>query len=525
MSRLLPRHIAGVHFDGSTIRVAEVRGTTPVRICEHRLPDGAVQRDEIIDEDAVAHGLRTLWRRAKIATRSVVLAIPPQQMVARPSSFPRLDHREQRQALRFEVADLVPFPADDVAFDFYDQGDRLVGGVRHASMLVVAARASSIHSLISAATAAKLTVTGVDAWPGALLRAVGLHDRDRAGPELVVQLVHDGVQVLIHHEGRLLLARTVVGLSSAAMGLELQAELARIEHVRQRLAGSTLTEAFVETRARLSPATEAVRSTLEHYFQQPDAVSIVSARVGGDTAMAATVASELASVLRIAVTIVTMRGDNDVESARRRGRSSESEQAAVALGLAMESRDAPALDFVPAKTREHRARQRQVRAGLVSSAASVVLIGGAAWSQRPVTHTAGLDSTRALLAAANAELGQAGGASGPTAELAGLIARADTLRAQATDWSSVVSQIAGISADGTWQTIAAPPVDPGRPAVVEITVVGSGPRSLGTWLEQLSKLTTLSEPWPSSPPSGDVAGAPFTINATVRAGVVPGTAP
>jgi type IV pilus assembly protein PilM len=519
------RHVAGVHLDGSILRVAEMRGSNPIRVAELPLPAGAVDRDEIIDEAAVAQAIKSLWKGAKIGTRNVVLSVPAQQMVARPADFPRLDPAELRAALKFEVADLVPFPADDVAFDYYDQGDRIISGQRHARMLVIAARASSVTAFIDSVTAARLNVVGVDAWPGALLRALGTADREQLGPELIINLVNDGVQVLIHDERTLLLARTVGGLSRAVIGAELEAELARIEQIRSRMAGSSFAEPARETRQRLHPATEAVRSTLEHYRQQPDSVEVSSVRVSGDTAMAATVASELSTVLPTSISIVTMRGDRGIEGARRRGKSTEPEQSVLAVGLASPAdvSFAPPLDFLPGSVRQASSRRRVVRTAALSAAASVAVIGAGAWTMRTPTPVASaqIAPTQQRLSELTMSLQTIGGQG--TSEAVTLLNRREALEGQSVEWDRIVTAIGSIVADGSLQAISSGLSSDGVTPTVQVTVLGQGPRSLGGWMEGLSAIAGLSEVTASTTAVTD--GSPFTITALVRPATAPAVAP
>ena len=163
--------IVGLEITEEGVRAAEVStGRTPVLIASGSvpLPPGAAKDSEIFDADAVALAVRQLWSRAGIRGRRVVLGLGSRRILVREHTAPAMRPELLRQALPYQVQDLLPVPLEQAVLDFYpvsQEGDQLTG-------LLVAAVAETVEQLIAAVAKAKLTVDVVDLAPFGLARAV-----------------------------------------------------------------------------------------------------------------------------------------------------------------------------------------------------------------------------------------------------------------------------------------------------------------------------------------------------------------
>lgn len=163
--------IVGLEITEEGVRAAEVStGRTPALIASGSvpLPPGAAKDSEIFDADAVALALRQLWSRAGIRGRRVVLGLGSRRILVREHTAPAMRPDLLRQALPYQVQDLLPVPLDQAVLDFYpasQEGDQVSG-------LLVAAVAETVEQLIAAVSKAKLTVDVVDLAPFGLARAV-----------------------------------------------------------------------------------------------------------------------------------------------------------------------------------------------------------------------------------------------------------------------------------------------------------------------------------------------------------------
>ncbi|MFE7844607.1 pilus assembly protein PilM [Microbacterium sp. NPDC057407] len=160
----------GLEITEEGVRAAEVTvGRSPSLVAWGAvpLPPGAAKDSEIFDADAVVLALRQLWSRAGFRSRRVVLGIGSRRILVREYTTQALRPDLLRQALPFQVQDLLPVPADQAVLDFYpasQQGDQITG-------LLVAAVAETVEQLIATIAKAKLTVDVVDLAPFGLTRA------------------------------------------------------------------------------------------------------------------------------------------------------------------------------------------------------------------------------------------------------------------------------------------------------------------------------------------------------------------
>lgn len=163
--------IVGLEITEEGVRAAEVStGRTPTLIASGSvpLPPGAAKDSEIFDADAVALALRQLWSRAGIRGRRVVLGLGSRRILVREHTAPAMRPDLLRQALPYQVQDLLPVPLEQAVLDFYpasQEGDQVAG-------LLVAAVAETVEQLIAAVAKAKLTVDVVDLAPFGLARAI-----------------------------------------------------------------------------------------------------------------------------------------------------------------------------------------------------------------------------------------------------------------------------------------------------------------------------------------------------------------
>lgn len=165
----MAKTLVGLEITEESVRAVEVSaGRTPTLLArgEIALPPGAAKDSEVLDLDAVAVALRQLWTRAGIKGRKVVLGIGSRRILVREYTTTAMRPDLLRQALPFQVQDLLPVPVDQAVLDFYpvsQQDDQVTG-------LLVAAVSETVEGMIAAIAKAKLTVERVDLVPFGLAR-------------------------------------------------------------------------------------------------------------------------------------------------------------------------------------------------------------------------------------------------------------------------------------------------------------------------------------------------------------------
>jgi type IV pilus assembly protein PilM len=183
----MAKTVVGLEITEEGVRAAEVtigRAPSIVAFGAVSLPPGAAKDSEVFDRDAVVLAVRKLWQRAGIRSKRVTLGIGSRRILVREFTTQALRPDLMRQALPFQVNDLLPVPVDQAVLDFApvsQEADQVTG-------LLVAAVAETVEELVATVGRAKLTVDVVDLAPFALARATGA----LAAPGETVAAIHLG---------------------------------------------------------------------------------------------------------------------------------------------------------------------------------------------------------------------------------------------------------------------------------------------------------------------------------------------
>ncbi len=172
----MPQRVVGVSIEATAVKAAEVRSRFGKRVIERAgsidLPHGAVDWGTIIDADAVAEALRELWKQAGFKTRNIVISLDGRSALIRETEIPVLSEQAYRQALRYDLAELVPYPADEAVIDYIELAvDEDESGMEQRRSIAIAVRKRSLERLRGVAAEAKLNVVRFDLPALALDRA------------------------------------------------------------------------------------------------------------------------------------------------------------------------------------------------------------------------------------------------------------------------------------------------------------------------------------------------------------------
>jgi type IV pilus assembly protein PilM len=167
--------IVGVDIGSEAIRAVEIEGagtTTPVvtRYREFALPEGAVESGEVVEVNTVATLLRQLWQSAGFKSKRVVLGMGNTRVLVRDLTVPRAGPRQLRDALPFQVQDLLTVPVAEALLDFYPVSEGEEDGIPVLNGLLIAANKEAVNTNVRAVRLAGLIPVGVDLIPFALVR-------------------------------------------------------------------------------------------------------------------------------------------------------------------------------------------------------------------------------------------------------------------------------------------------------------------------------------------------------------------
>lgn len=172
------KSVVGLEIEAGSVAASEVRvggshELTKTAIAP--LPDGAFHDGEVVDQDAVAASLRSLFAEHKLSKR-VRLGISNQRVVVRTMRLPAIDDpKELDAAVRFQAQEQVPMPLDQAVLDY-----RVVGGAAETEessakidVILVAARREMIDASLRPLRQAGLQPVGIDLSAFGLIRALG----------------------------------------------------------------------------------------------------------------------------------------------------------------------------------------------------------------------------------------------------------------------------------------------------------------------------------------------------------------
>lgn len=195
----MAKTIVGLEVTEECVRGAEITlGRKPqlTSYGEVPLPPDAARDSEILDAGTVAVALRQLWTGARFRSRRAVVGVASRRILVREYTTQAMRPDLMRDALPYQVQDLLPVPASQAVLDFYplsQEGDQVSG-------LLVAAVTENIEQIIDALSKVKVRVQAVDLGAFGLARITAR----LAGPDDTVATVFIGdhtTQVVVSRNG------------------------------------------------------------------------------------------------------------------------------------------------------------------------------------------------------------------------------------------------------------------------------------------------------------------------------------
>jgi type IV pilus assembly protein PilM len=202
------RTAIGLDIGTSGVRAAELSvgkdHLTLEKFGQVALPEGVVRDGEVMDVDAVAEAVRTLWSHTRFSSKKVVIGVSNSKVIVRQVDLPWLPPNELRTALPFQVQDFIPIPVDQAVLDFLTLEELTVeGGGRMLRGLLVAASREMVMNSVTAVQQAGLTPTMVDLTSFAVLRSLsrptGIAATDQV--EAVVDVGARVTNIVVHAGG------------------------------------------------------------------------------------------------------------------------------------------------------------------------------------------------------------------------------------------------------------------------------------------------------------------------------------
>jgi type IV pilus assembly protein PilM len=169
------RGTVGLDLDGTFISAVQASTDGAVRAASVDLAPGIISEGEVTDVPALTEALKDFFK-ARSLPRRVRLGVANQQIVVRHLELPKIEDLKERQAaVRFQAAEAIAMPLDEVVLDHQVIGEAVSpeGSARYR-VVVVAARESMIAKIVDAARGAGLRPEGIDLNAFALVRTLAI---------------------------------------------------------------------------------------------------------------------------------------------------------------------------------------------------------------------------------------------------------------------------------------------------------------------------------------------------------------
>src|SRR5437870_298346 len=187
-----PARLISLNIGAQTIGLAEFREThgrlvlLNYRFRETPLDPATGQRRDVhvvLQETGVA--LREMMHEMHIHRGPVNYAVPAQSVFARFVKLPALDAEKIDKIISFEAQQNVPFPIEEVVWDYQLVGG---GGNEQIEVVLVAIKADLLEEINSAVEQSGLHTGIIDVAPMALYNAFRYNYSDLSGCSLVVDI-------------------------------------------------------------------------------------------------------------------------------------------------------------------------------------------------------------------------------------------------------------------------------------------------------------------------------------------------
>jgi len=199
----------GIDISKQSIKIANVatgRGKRSlVSHCWHDVPTGVVEKGEIKNMEVIQEALREALGMCKLSPKTkipVIASIPETESFLRVIEIPKMEREEIGEAVRWEVAQHIPFGIDNVYVDWQPiESGRRSKNKAMQEVLVGAAERRVVDPLKDALGSLGLDVAALELESQAIIRALISPELRLRKGLLVVDLGGSNTNVIVHDKG------------------------------------------------------------------------------------------------------------------------------------------------------------------------------------------------------------------------------------------------------------------------------------------------------------------------------------
>lgn len=181
------------------------------------LSPGVIVAGGVEDAKALRSAIRHVWKAGRITAKDVVLSVPNALVMTRQVDLPWMPEDDFREALRYQLGDVLPVELSTVEVDYHRLDELRVVDERGVAndinrILVVAAPTNTLSELSAVAESAGLTPIAADTESFALIRAACAGRLTTGGPlSAIAEAGSAHLTVVLHQDGQPRFVRTVSG--------------------------------------------------------------------------------------------------------------------------------------------------------------------------------------------------------------------------------------------------------------------------------------------------------------------------
>ena len=260
-----PARIIAANIGSQTIGVAEFRAQARGGIVLHALRRrdiGADGTGETVRQAQITASLREMLAELGIKHGAVNYAVAQQSVFARFVKLPAVEEEKIEKIIAFEAQQNVPFPIDEVVWDYQLVGG---GGDEQLQVVLVAIKADLLESINAAVESSGLQTYVVDVATMALYNAFRYNYSDLEGCSLLVDIGARTTNLLFVEPGRIFSRSVPIGGSSltAAIAKEFIEPHASAEFRKKQSAYVSLGGAYADSPdADVARVAKITRSTM-----------------------------------------------------------------------------------------------------------------------------------------------------------------------------------------------------------------------------------------------------------------------
>ncbi len=204
----------GIDFGAGSLKVAEFEPTESGGIClrafgSHPLGLGGAQ--EAAREGVIKKGLQTLLAEQGFGSKDINVCAPGFHVFSKFVKLPPVDSSKVTQIIQYEAQQNVPFPLEEVVWDYQILGTTTTGELE---VLLVAIKTDLVEKLFKTAESNGMTLSLVDVAPAALCNAFRYNYGDLEGCTMLLDIGAKTSNLIFFEEGKVYSRSINIGANS-----------------------------------------------------------------------------------------------------------------------------------------------------------------------------------------------------------------------------------------------------------------------------------------------------------------------